>query len=217
LLKEPGQLEDSSMLVLPGGFSFGDEIASGRVLAIKLLSGIKESLLDYIEQGRLVVGICNGFQTLAQMGLLPSILKDESDRFISLKPNMSGRFINKWVELEVPSTAKTGYFAGLSQIVLPIRHGEGRVASTKEKRTLVEKHCCLKYSKDINGSQDRIAALVSEKGNILGMMPHPEAFVRWTQHPAWTQMKVDSPDLLKVSDPDGLLILKNACNMAKAL
>lgn len=219
LLKNPSLLDNASLLVLPGGFSFGDEIASGRVLAIKLVESLKEHINKFVDSGKLVIGICNGFQALIQMGLLPE-KQELSAKNLSLKENNTHRFINKWVDLRVPEPmSKTGFMKGLEKISLPVRHGEGRLAVLEKTKERINGNCALVYEEDINGSFNQIAALQSDSGNVLGMMPHPEAFVRWTHHPNWTALKLKNPEILddRAQDlenlPHGLRILKNARSM----
>lgn len=218
LLANPKVLSNFSMLVLPGGFSFGDEIASGKVIAIKWMEKLSDITADFIEQGKLVMGICNGFQMLVQMNLLPEMAKP-GEKTVSLIHNSGGRFINRWVEMTVPLSARQGYFASLEKIELPIRHGEGRLRPAAGYEEQVENHGVLHYVEDINGSFKRIAALSNSKGNVLGLMPHPEAFVRFSQHPAWTDrihgsQSAASDEIFEGRGPDGLAILKNACAMA---
>lgn len=201
ILSRPSLLSDYNLIVFPGGFSFGDEIASGKVLAIKLMERLKESLYRFIEQDRLVIGICNGFQALVQMSLLPEVEAD-GVKVVSLLHNEGGRFINKWVALEVPAQAQKGYFKDLERIELPIRHGEGRIFPLKGKEELVDSHGTLRYVDNVNGSFKRIAALTNSKGNVMGLMPHPEAFVRFSQHPAWTEMAIDARRQTKAEPQD---------------
>jgi len=227
ILDTPRKLLTAQMLALPGGFSFGDEIASGKILALKVREKLKDVLFDYIERGSLVLGICNGFQVLVQLGLLPSS-KQNAPRQVSLCHNTSGKFINKWVELETSPFNTSFFFEGLTTIHLPIRHGEGRLAVAPDVNTptveQIKKRAVLRYSEDINGSFDRIAALTNEKGNVLGLMPHPEAFVRWSQHPAWTLSKYPTRSEkagIKVTIspafgvPHGLSILMNAAKAVR--
>lgn len=236
ILESPGKLNSAKMLALPGGFAYGDEIASGKVLAIKLKEKLKDVLYTYIERGNLVLGICNGFQVLVQMGILPKS-EATAERSVSLGANSSGKFINRWVKLEPSPAAKSPYFAGMTECHLPIRHGEGRLQiaqpETPAAVELVKQRGVLRYSEDVNGSFDRIAALTNEKGNVLGLMPHPEAFVRWTQHPAWTRpgapasgrpapaQDKPSPHELRICAhtpadvPHGLAILKNAAQLVQ--
>lgn len=192
LLKSPESLKDAKAIVFPGGFSFGDEIASGKVLSLKLRERLEDLLHQYIDSGNLVMGICNGFQILTQLGILPDSRKG-AERTVSLCHNSGGRFINRWVALEVNASAPGGFFSGLTSIHLPIRHGEGKLTlagdSELETQEMVRGHAPLKYKIDVNGSFEQIAALTNAQGNVLGLMPHPEAFVRWNQHPAWAQLK----------------------------
>lgn len=213
-------LDDAQMLVLPGGFSFGDEVRSGKILSIKIRALLLEALLRYIEAGKLVMGICNGFQVLTQLGLLPSHA-NLNEREVTLAHNSSGKFQDRWVKLTCRNN-ESGYFAGLSNIWLPIRHGEGRLVlksngdgPSPELVLKVRKHAPLTYDEDVNGSFEKVAALVSDKGTVLGLMPHPECFVRLSQHPAWLNNKRGASDLNLSHDgePHGLTIFKNARRM----
>jgi phosphoribosylformylglycinamidine (FGAM) synthase-like amidotransferase family enzyme len=231
LLAEPEKLRECQMCILPGGFSYGDEIASGKVLAVKLKERLNDALHSFVDKGNLLMGICNGFQVLVQMGLLPES-QPGKPRTVSLLRNKQKKFIDRWVSLSVSSQVESPYFKGLTQLDLPIRHGEGRLALEPPTSTIMEEHdpahpgsinhaqeelvrkrAPLRYVLDVNGSFDRIAALTNEQGNILGLMPHPEAFVRWTQHPEWTLQKAKtagSAVQLSKEDAAGLKIFKNA-------
>ena len=184
---------------------------------------MRDALTAYIGDGGLVVGICNGFQVLTQMGLLP-FSDPDAPRVVSLTRNAEGRFLNRWVELDVKASNPSPFFASLSRIHLPIRHGEGRlvVGDTEQEASAkeVSSHAALHYVEDVNGSHEKIAALTNTKGNVLGLMPHPEAFIRWNQHPAWAtwnrQSESGSRGLSRHPNfsegaADGLAILKNAC------
>jgi len=226
LLSEPKQLEDFQLCVIPGGFSYGDEIASGKVLGIKLKERLNETLHNFVERGNLLMGICNGFQVLVSIGLLPDSEPDRP-RIVSLLRNTEQKFVDRWVQLEVSKDSGNRFFKGLTEIDLPIRHGEGRLAlepsvtqtmaehdaahpTTRDRshEHLVKERAPLRYRLDVNGSFDRIAALTNKAGTVLGLMPHPEAFVRWTQHPHWTTEKAAGKG--QVGDPPGLVIFKNA-------
>jgi phosphoribosylformylglycinamidine synthase len=221
ILEAPEKLQSAQMLAFPGGFSFGDEIASGRVFAVKLREKLQDALHQYIDKGNLVLGICNGFQILVQLEILPSSQKD-AVRSVSLCHNSGGKFINQWVKMNVSEGSK--FFQGLKAIHLPIRHGEGRLTlstdSSDELESQVKKQAPLRYEQNINGSYDQIAALSNAAGNVMGLMPHPEAFIRWNQHPSWGQLRYGDTDgelgLAKealAETPHGLQILKNAVAM----
>lgn len=212
LLSTGDFLTNSDLLVLPGGFSFGDEIQSGKVLALKIMSRLKEEIDDFVERGKLIIGICNGFQALVNMRLLPGNLQKER-KTVSLVHNEQKRFLDTWVDLDVPPSQEGHFFAGLEKIQLPVRHGEGRIVTSLPDEDALLPYCPLFYSEDVNGSLARMAALQNEEGTVLGMMPHPEAYVRWTQHPNWTGMKTRGEDFS--CDPPGLLIFRNACQIAR--
>lgn len=204
LLSNPKLLKSASLLALPGGFSFGDEIASGKVLAIKLEAALKDSLIEFVNDGKLLIGICNGFQCLVQMGLLPES-EGGGEKLASLSRNSGRKFINRWVQLAVDSKVPCPWLEGLTDFDLPIRHGEGRLSPAQQAEEAVKQKAPLRYATDINGSFDRISGLTNAKGNVFGLMPHPEAFVRWTQHPSWTRLTA-----LPEKAPPGLRIFQNA-------
>lgn len=222
LLENGQKLFDYQLLALPGGFSFGDEIASGKVLAVKMRHKMLDTLHSYIDRGKLVLGICNGFQILVQLGLLPNSDR-EAEPTVSLTHNIGGKFINRWVEMKV--NQRSVFFEGLEKITLPIRHGEGRLKLRAGARNVeienVRKHSALNYLENVNGSFEKIAGLLNHQGNVLGLMPHPEAFIHLHQHPAHQFYKKRSQNSLlgaaKAASPlpevaDGLTILRNAFN-----
>jgi phosphoribosylformylglycinamidine synthase subunit PurQ / glutaminase len=223
ILKEPARIKAIQLLVLPGGFAFGDEIASGKVLAIKLKEHLNAVLHEFIDQGSLLLGLCNGFQVLVQMGILPPPPKNHS-HIASLIHNKARTFSNRWVGLGVNQSVPCQFLTSLKTIELPIRHGEGQLVIDERSSKIAESvknHACLRYQTDVNGSYERIAGLTNAKGNVLGMMPHPEAFIRWTQHPAWTTKKRlqstcstsgEAPKNWGEGQPDGLAILTSAFN-----
>jgi phosphoribosylformylglycinamidine (FGAM) synthase-like amidotransferase family enzyme len=206
LISEKLMLDDLSLkyqaLILPGGFSFGDDLSSGRVLALKISRGLGWDLSTYATRGGMVLGICNGFQALIRMGTFG---KD-----LSITQNVSGRFQNQWVRV-TPSGSRCVWLKGLGSLDLPIRHGEGRILITASRRkellTKMDRFgmMCLKYDLNPNGSEENLAGLCDASGRIFGLMPHPEAFVRWTMHPEWTL----SPN--RASAPgQGLALFENA-------
>ena len=208
LLERPTILEDYQILALPGGFSFGDEISSGQILSLKLKYTLGNHLEKFINEKKLIIGICNGFQVLVKLGLLPMPFKD---RVMSLVHNRQNHFIDQWTELVVPSSKCiwTKSFQ-LSKIDLPIRHGEGRIVfkgSQLEQAGIYEmllsnEQIALVYETDVNGSYQKIAGVTDPTGRILGLMPHPEAATSKLLYPSGGDKK-NEPGV-------GTLFFKNA-------
>lgn len=194
------------VLAIPGGFSFGDHLGAGKVLALKLKYALKWDLGQFVQRGGLVLGIGNGFQALIKMGVF--------SRDISITLNDQGRFRTEWVRIQ-PFGNRSAWTKGMGALDLPIRHTEGRVVIASGARLEVWARmervgmACLRYEGDPNGSEERIAGLCDVTGRILGMMPHPENFVRWTQHPEWTAQpgRASSPG-------QGLALFENAYHEA---
>ncbi|HEY9760567.1 MAG TPA: phosphoribosylformylglycinamidine synthase subunit PurQ [Oculatellaceae cyanobacterium] len=224
LLGNPQKLQEAKLFCVPGGFSFGDEIASGKVLALKMRQHMRDHLQKFIENKRLVIGICNGFQVLVQLGLLP-FPEIDAPRVVSLTHNRQRKFLNRWVTLQVnKSPSADVFFNSLEMLDLPMRHGEGNLklevtsgeADPKRQNelqnylTAVKEHASLRYAEDVNGSLDRIAALSSKDGTVMGLMPHPEAFVRFSQHPRWTNRDWHEKASANGGKPAGLVIFENA-------
>ncbi len=181
LIENPSKLESVHILALPGGFSFGDEIGSGQILALKLKYSLGDELKKFIDNKKLVIGICNGFQALVRLGLLP---KPFDPRSMTLTHNRQGHFINRWVDLEVP-TSNCVWTKDIQskKISLPIRHGEGKIVFKGDDDTQKSMYktltsngqIALNYSVDVNGSYAQIAGVCDPTGRIFGLMPHPEA------------------------------------------
>ena len=190
LIEDPKRLESAHILALPGGFSFGDEIGSGQILALKLKYSLGDELKKFIDNKKLIIGICNGFQVLVRLGLLP---KPFEPRTMTLTHNRQGNFINRWVDLEVP-TSECVWTKDIQskKISLPIRHGEGKIVfkgdSDAQKvmyKTLsTNGQIALNYSVDVNGSYAQIAGVCDPTGRIFGLMPHPEAATSMWHSPA---------------------------------
>ena len=170
------RLNDYQLLMFPGGFSFGDELGSGKALAGKL-SSLVDKLHAFVAQGNSILGVCNGFQLLCKLGLLGQAALDH---------NLSGKFENRWVTVKACPSPSI-FTQGLATLYLPIRHGEGRCLMKDCKTALKYEPDC--YPNNPNGSESGAAALTDETGRILGMMPHPEAALFFTNRPDWTQHK----------------------------
>ncbi len=214
IIENKNLLNEYHILVLPGGFSYGDDVAAGKILANQVVHHLYEPIRKFIEEGKLVLGICNGFQVLVKAGILPG--NDEGRRQeVTITYNDSGKFEDRWVYLE-PQTDRCIFIEAGRRIYLPIAHAEGKIV-TKDNATLdnlkSEGHVAFKYvDKDgnqgeypvnPNGSTDSIAGLTDCTGRVLGLMPHPERFVRRTQHPHWSRLN-------DKMDADGMTIFSNA-------
>ena len=194
LAENPALAADCQILCIPGGFSYGDDIASGRILALELKTRLADVLAGFHDRGGLVLGICNGFQVLVQAGLL---LADPAtaEPLVSLAHNASGRFVARWVSLEA-EPERCVFLAGLRQFDLPVAHGEGRfVARSAADFAALDAagHFVLRYAADAagrptnpNGATGDVAGACDATGRVFGLMPHPERFIEATQHPSWS-------------------------------
>lgn len=221
LFSEKVSIHDFDVLNFPGGFSFGDDIASGKVLANKirykkLPSGktLLDNLKDFIGNGNFVLGVCNGFQVLVRLGLLPNV-KNEFEPEATLLANDTGRFINDWAELKIDASTSP-FLSGMDNISLPIRHGEGKLffRDMDIKKKVVELELnCITYKQNPNGSELDCAGLCDPSGRVLGLMPHPEAFLSIYNHPDWPRFKYASKR--KNDAGEGLQIFTNIVNYIK--
>jgi phosphoribosylformylglycinamidine synthase len=218
---------DYDILNFPGGFSFGDDLGSGKVLSNKmkfkkLKSGklFFDDIKDFLKEGKFILGVCNGFQFLVKMGLLPN-LNSDFEQEVTLTGNNSGKFEDRWIYCKVSENSKSPFLKGIDNIFLPVRHGEGKLIIKNEriKNKIIEKKLnCLtycdkegkeisKYPMNPNGSELNCAGLTNETGKVFGLMPHPEAFLSLYNHPNWSQLKRQNPEI--TDDGEGLKIFKN--------
>jgi phosphoribosylformylglycinamidine (FGAM) synthase-like amidotransferase family enzyme len=170
-LKNPKMLQDHGVLAIPGGFSFGDELKSGKILAEKLRDTLIEGLSTFVSHGGRIIGICNGFQVLAQLGAFD---KNFATRSFTLAENAHGSFMDKWTTLKVDPAASTKscWFKNIEgRIFLPVRHKEGRILLASNFSL---PYGPLSYTDDINGSHQNLAGILDSTGQIFGLMPHPE-------------------------------------------
>ena len=201
LIEHPALLRQYQLLAFPGGFSYGDDIAAGRILANQIAHHLHDELHGFVDAGKPVIGICNGFQVLVKTDLLPGPMAGRTGQTATLSNNDCGRFTDRWVHLSARSQ-KCIWTAGLDQLDLPIAHGEGKFipATDSVRRALWEEdRVALVYVKpdgssaagsfpdNPNGSIDDIAGVCDASGVVFGLMPHPERFVDGIQHPSWTR------------------------------
>ncbi len=198
------RMSEFQIIALPGGFSYGDDIASGKVLAVELMSKLSEDLMRFINKKGYLLGVCNGFQTLIRTGLLPfgKLGKMEA----TLTHNDSGHFECRWVRVK-GENSKASYLDDLNfPIHVAVNHGEGKIFADKKTLDRIEKddlvvfryvdkdgNATMKYPENPNGALNAIAGITDKTGRILGLMPHPEKFVDMTQYPNWRREKIDKP------------------------
>ncbi|MEO0071440.1 MAG: phosphoribosylformylglycinamidine synthase I [candidate division WOR-3 bacterium] len=220
LKSSPHLLRNYHIFVLPGGFSYGDYIASGKVLANELKHHLREEIEAFLQQGKLILGICNGFQVLVKCGLLPAFEKPFEQQKVTLDTNDSGKYEDRWVYLKI-ETSPCIFTKNLPEIIyLPVAHAEGKFVVdgvSTLKRLNANKQVVLryvtaeggvaKYPENPNGSVAGIAGICDPSGKVFGLMPHPERFVIKEHHPRWHREKL--------TKPDGICIFENAVNYAK--
>ncbi|MFN8501256.1 phosphoribosylformylglycinamidine synthase I [Kouleothrix sp.] len=230
------RLADYALLIIPGGFSYGDHLGAGKLLAVDLAHRLGEQLAAFVADGRPVIGICNGFQVLVKAGILPgSAAQSQEPRTASGAPgaaaplatltdNASGQFECRWVHLAADAASRCVFTRGLERpIEVPVAHGEGRfvardcaaLAALRASGQVALRYVApdggpAAYPANPNGSDDAIAGVCNPQGNVLGLMPHPEDAIVAHQHPRWSREPWRSAG-------DGLAIFQSAVRYAAAL
>jgi phosphoribosylformylglycinamidine synthase len=214
------KLADYQILVIPGGAAYGDGVHSGKIWAVELVALFREEIFAFAAQGKPVLGICNGFQVLVRAGLLPDVHPGEMK--VTLTANDCGRFECRWVKTRVEKSPCL-FTAGMEGRIVSYQaaHGEGKFFTDDESLRELERRgqVVLRYVDDggaptavyphnPNGSLNAVAGLCDPSGRIFGLMPHPERYVEYTQHPLWRRRRVPP-------EPDGLFIFRNAVRYAK--
>ncbi len=220
VIERPEMLEDFHIMVFPGGFSYGDDVAAGKILANQVTHHLSDRMRDFIAGGKLILGICNGFQVLVKTGILGRVDDVCDEQMITITDNDSGKFEDRWIWLE-PSSEKCVFINPDTRIYLPIAHGEGKVVFKNSgvlNKLKADGRVAFRYVDEQgnfggfpvnpNGSTDSIAALCDTTGRVLGLMPHPERFVRFTQHPHWSRLE-------DKARADGRMIFENAVRYAE--
>lgn len=210
LLEKTALLDEFQIVAIPGGFSYGDDIAAGKILANQIAHHLPDHLRRFVAAGKPIIGICNGFQVLVKTDLLPGPLAGRSGQTATLTNNDCGRFIDRWVRLETRGH-RCVWTVGIDrQIELPIAHGEGKFVPLDDavrKALRDNDQVAMVYvGENPNGSVDDIAGVCDATGLVLGLMPHPERHVDPLQHFAWTSRRSLS------QQGDGLQIFRNAVN-----
>lgn len=242
LIADPAALEQADLIGLPGGFSYGDDVASGRIFALRLKKHLYPALRDAVARGCPVFAVCNGFQIAVQAGLLPGPTagqqwpSEPAEQEVSLTFNTGGRFIDKWIPVHAVENSVCIWTKGLQDdfrdspdaMMLPIAHGEGRLVARDEAvldRLRQNGQIALRYGSSFrsataathpanpNGSTDDIVGICDISGRVFGLMPHPERYLDWTRHPFWTRL--DSRT--RQGDTPGLRMFRNAVEAAQSV
>jgi phosphoribosylformylglycinamidine synthase len=227
ILSGDKKITDYHFLNLPGGFLDGDNLGAAQAGAHRFKHAIiKEAgqplirqLIEFVNNGGLILGICNGFQLMVKTGLLPAFDQNYKQRLVSLTYNDSGRFEDRWIMCRAEQSSPCIFTKGIDKIELPVRHGEGKFVTIDAdvlKRLRDNNHIALryvdpytgeptqKYPMNPNGSEEAIAGICDSTGRLMGLMPHPEAFLHKTNHPQWRR-KQDMPE-----EGAGLIFFRNA-------
>jgi len=225
-------LDNFHILVLGGGFSWADDHGAGVIMAAKLRYNIGEAIEEFIRNGKLIIGICNGFQALVNLGLLPGFDGDYRSRKVAVTYNDCGNFVDTWVKLKVKEDTACIFTKGISTLELPVRHGEGKVYAREEiiDRLIKERQVVIQYADqdgnpaygkwplNPNGSLYDIAGVCDSTGRIFGVMPHPEAYNHYTNHPDWVSKREELARIgkgIEKEEGEGITIFRNAVQYVK--
>jgi phosphoribosylformylglycinamidine synthase len=223
LMADPSLIDRFDLIGLPGGFSYGDAVAAGRVAAQLMRQTLYPAFVRAIERGVPIIAPCNGFQIAVQMGLLPGAGGADGEAWpeapprptVTLAPNAAARFVDRWVRFEVPCDTRCIWTrdldGGASASVIPVAHGEGRFVPQSDAildRLEENGQIAMRYAPgdDPNGSVGRVAGICDPSGLVFGLMPHPERYTRWIHHPTWTRLGAGD----RTGDPPGLRMFRNA-------
>ncbi len=231
LLSGARRLDDYQLLNLPGGFLDGDDLGSAKAGANRILHArvsrngerLYEQFMRFIEAGKLILGICNGFQLLVKLGVLPGLNDRYDKQTVTLTYNDSGRFEDRWVYLRGNAASPCVFTRGITGIYLPVRHGEGKfmtdddtILEEMNRKNLIAlqysdqtcREATMDYPANPNGSTYGIAGICNETGRIFGLMPHPEAYLHRTNHPRWTREELPEEGM-------GLALFVNAASFLR--
>jgi len=230
LISRKVDMHDYQIMGFPGGFSFGDHIGSGKVFANKMRFKLGDDIKKFVDNGKPVIGICNGFQVLVKMGLLPG--SAELRQTVTLSDNNSGKFEDRWVTLGVNEQTPSLWLKGIKTLEVPVRHGEGCFIAKSAVLDELKQHkqdalfyvdsngcVTMEYPLNPNNSCRALAGITNVSGNVLGLMPHPEAFMFRENHPLFGEgargIVGDATAVLKEDDGAGMTLFYNAVGYAQ--
>ncbi|MGR3219410.1 MAG: phosphoribosylformylglycinamidine synthase I [Candidatus Anammoxibacter sp.] len=225
ILEDKGSLHNYHIIAIPGGFTYGDDVAAGRIFANELYFNLKEEIDKFINDGKLIIGICNGFQVLVKAGFLPIIKNGKQsthafDLNATLTFNDSGKFEDRWIYLKACST-KTPFVNEGDDIYIPVANAEGKfipgddevLRNLNDSNRIVYRYVNKSgepdgYPCNPSGSIDNIAGICDSTGRVFGMMPHPERHIDPTHHPRWTREGLKD-------EGEGIVIFRNGVDYIK--
>jgi len=231
LIENRKLLDEYQILVFPGGFSYGDDTGSGKALANRIKNNLLDEIKKFIERDTLMLGICNGFQVLTNLGVVPALKGFTGNAEVSLEHNKSFRYQCRWIDVAVNKKSPSIFTKGIDKMHIPVAHGEGNFYAPAEVLEQIESEnlAVMKYTKpdgtaasqefpyNPNGAMNDIASICNSNGRIMGMMPHPERGMFFTQRNDWTFLKekykregINIPEF-----SDGIKIFENAVNYYK--
>lgn len=226
LIENKSKLKDCKILSFPGGFSYGDDTGSGKALANRIKNNLLDEILEFTRADKLILGICNGFQVMVNIGLVPSLNGFDGSAEVALEHNKTFRYQCRWVDLKVEKNSPSIFTRNIDCLHIPVAHGEGNFFAENETLNSIEQNnlVSMRYIKpdrtpaneefpfNPNGSINDIASICDKSGRIMGMMPHPERGMFFTQRDDWTYIKADYKrkgiEIPKTSE--GIKIFENA-------
>ncbi|MBN2223234.1 MAG: phosphoribosylformylglycinamidine synthase subunit PurQ [Deltaproteobacteria bacterium] len=218
------RLDDYHILALAGGFLDGDDLGAAKAMANRVkfahITGTGRRLLDeilgFVEAGKLIIGICNGFQLMVKIGLLPALGGTYGTQSVTITNNDSGRFEDRWVRLFIEPDCPSIFTRGIRHLTFPVRHGEGKfvappavLSAIEAKHLVVARYAdenytpTMSYPLNPNGSLSSVAGICDQTGRLMALMPHPEGYLFRSQHPTWTRGNIPEEGM-------GLMVFKNA-------
>ena len=221
LIREEKELSSYQILAIAGGFSYGDDIAAGKILANELKWRLREPVRKFVAEGKLMIGICNGFQVMVKAGLLPGFNGVSDAQEATIYTNDSGKFECRWTYLKHVDNGKCVFTRNIKETMyLPVAHAEGKFTTARDETLdaleagdqIVFKYAdaegdCADYPWNPNGSDRGIAGICDSTGRIFGLMPHPERYQTRHNHPRWTREDLEA-------EGDGIAIFRNAVEYA---
>jgi phosphoribosylformylglycinamidine synthase subunit PurQ / glutaminase len=202
LIDKQQRLKDYQILAFPGGFSYGDDTGAGNALANRIRNHLWDEVRDFVEKDNLAIGICNGFQVMTNLGLLPGVNGNFGEAQVALVDNDSAKYTDRWVDLNFPHISKSPWTKDIGEITLPIAHAEGKFYTSPEilaelnnsglvaARYVLGASCNYQgLEANPNGSLEDVASITDMSGRLIGMMPHPERAINFTHLPNWTLLK----------------------------